>query len=333
MIDYLALYTDFLRDHLTLVKPLKVVCDASNGPTGLVLEALKKKVAGLELILINETIDPEFSAHGPNPSAPGALDQLSKKVIEEKADLGAAFDADGDRAVFVDDKGQPVTPHALAYLLFKNAPAPYVADELLYQSLVHVGGFAKDAIIPSRVGAYFIKETMRVNNASRGAEISGHYYYHEFFGLDSGLFSLMQVATLVSRLGEINNATKASGAADANGQILAGGQTSSGGQTFSQYIALIPAHVLITENYRLGEMIAADSAPWQKIEANVAAAFSGDIVSKENRDGVTFDFGASWLNVRLSNTEPLVRVTIGAPTQVQGQQILNKLGGLFTEQV
>ena len=98
--DYVSKYAEFLKKHIDIRRPIKIVCDVSNGTTGIVLERLVG-IPNMELVLINATPDPEFPTHGPNPLAPGATDMLSQKVLEVKADFGVAFDADGDRAFFV----------------------------------------------------------------------------------------------------------------------------------------------------------------------------------------------------------------------------------------
>src|ERR1035437_2042305 len=105
--NYVSKYCDFLKEHAKIRRPLHVVCDVSNGATGLVLKMLTD-ISNLKLTLINDEPNPDFPAHGPNPLAPGATDMLAKKVLEVNADFGVAFDADGDRAFFVDKQGKPL---------------------------------------------------------------------------------------------------------------------------------------------------------------------------------------------------------------------------------
>ena len=84
-------YINFLEKYANIQRPLTVVCDGSNGTTGIILEKLNN-IPNLKLIPINTNPDPEFPAHGPNPLMPGATDMLSQKVLEVKADFGVAFD-------------------------------------------------------------------------------------------------------------------------------------------------------------------------------------------------------------------------------------------------
>src|SRR3989344_8941931 len=99
--DYINLYADFIKKFLKPKKRLKVVFDCSNGTTGIILKELFRKFKvesgkfKVEAIFINDKVDGNFPAHGPNPLAKGATEQLAKEVFKHKAELGAIFDADG----------------------------------------------------------------------------------------------------------------------------------------------------------------------------------------------------------------------------------------------
>ncbi len=190
--DYKKAYIDFLKTYIHTTRPLRVVFDASNGPAGMLVKDLFKDTS-VEAIVIHDDIDPDFRAHGPNPLLPGASDSCARAIIEHKADMGVMFDADADRAMFLDNKGVMLPACFIAPLLFKGSKPPYVVDELVYQSVSMLHTVPEKDLIPSRIGASFLKEAMRKEGATCGAEYSGHYYFKDFFNLDSGIFAAIMV--------------------------------------------------------------------------------------------------------------------------------------------
>lgn len=198
--NYYISYVRFLRRFLQVRRSLRVICDASNGTTGPVLQKLFKTYKLITYNLINQKPDGRFPAHGPDPFAPGAMDDLSRAVRRAKADLGAIFDADGDRAFFVDDMGRPVPTDAIAALIGRDARGPIILD-LRSGYLAHeLLRAAHKRIIVSRVGHYFIKKLMRKHRIPFAAEFSGHYYFKDFFSCDSGIVTAIKVMNAVSRM-------------------------------------------------------------------------------------------------------------------------------------
>lgn len=275
--DYISKYADFIKKHADLKRPLKIVCDASNGTTGIVLERLAD-IPNLELTLINAAPDPEFPAHGPNPLVAGATDLLSQKVLESGADLGVAFDADGDRAFFVDDEGRLVPSFIIAAIWFSRSTPPFVADELVYLSLTTSGISKESDIIPTRVGSIFIKENLGKNNAALGAEFSGHFYFKDFFGLDSGIFSMIYTANILSQQNE----------------------------TLAQLHKGLSRQVLISSNIALKE------TTWEGIREMLKRETVPIAKGLFEREGLTIITENGWINVRASHTEPLIRISVGA---------------------
>ena len=278
--DYIFKYTEFLKKHIDVKRPLKVVCDTSNGTASIVLQQLVG-VPNLQLIFINNNPDPEFPAHGPNPLIAGATDMLSEKVLENNADFGVAFDADGDRAFFVDDRGKLLPSYIAAAIWFNNSTPPFIADELVYLSLTTSGIFNTQQIIPAKVGAIFVKEEMQKNNAVLGAEFSGHFYFKDFFGLDSGIFSLIYMANILS------NQDK----------------------TLAQLHTNFSRQILINSNIQF------QNSTKEKILEAVKKETSSITKTVSEREGLTLITENGWINVRTSNTEPLVRISIGSKTK------------------
>lgn len=287
MKNHTELYADFLKDHINLKRPLTVVADASNGTAGIILKALGT-VPNLNLILINDTPDSDFPAHGPNPLLAGATDQAAKAVVENKADLGVVFDADGDRAFFVDEKGRFIPAYITATILFEHSKPPFVAEELVYKCLEHMGITKKTDIRPSRVGTYFVKQILKQATGTIGAEYSGHYYFKDFFNTDSGIFTMISLANNLSSLD----------------------------MSISAYIESLPKHATSNEDIKLGDKA------WPDIEAAIRKEYTKDGVTFETREGLTIDFGDRWINIRRSNTEPLLRFFAGATTEKEAADLI-----------
>lgn len=278
--QYKKQYVDFLKKHLSVKRPLKVVFDASNGPTGLVVQDLFKDTL-IDAIFINTDIDPDFKAHGANPVANGASDQCVQVIKEKGADLGVIFDADGDRAVFIDEKGEILHACFVAALLFSIAQPPYVADDMVYQSLRMLKVVPEETLLPSRIGAYFLKEKMREHKASCGGEYSGHFFFKDFFNVDSGIFTAVQVLNAFSRMN----------------------------QSLSLWRASFGEHVIKAKEIKT----AGKDMPaiYAKLEQDIGK----EVERVEKRDGLTFIFKNFWINTRSSNTEPIMRIIGGGKEQ------------------
>lgn len=275
--DYKQEYVNFLSKHLKINRPLKVVFDASNGPTGSIVRDLFAST-NVEAIVINDTIDPDFKSHGPNPLLPHASDECKRVILEHKADLGVMFDADGDRAFFLDDKGEMIPACFVSGLMFKVFPPPYVLDELVYQSAKLLKLTSDQNMIPSRIGAYFIKQELRERGLSFGAEYSGHYYFKDFFNADSGIFAT----------------------------VLFLNAFSAQEQSLSGWCAAFGSHVIDTQEFHVDSL---DEVPHMYKEIETKYEKQAKEVVK--RDGITLVFDDVWVNIRSSNTEPIVRIICG----------------------
>ena len=278
--DYVSKYVEFLKKQAEIKRPLRIVCDASNGTAGIILEKLNG-IPNLELILINTTPDPEFPAHGPNPLVTDATNMLVKKVLEVDADFGVIFDADGDRIFFVDNEGRLLPSFVISAILFSYSTSPFVADELIYLSLTTSGIFNDQDIIPSRVGTFFIKENMLKNNATLGAEFSGHFYFKDFFGNDSGIFAMIYIANILAQQEK----------------------------SLADLSAEFSWQTLLNTDLPLKE------TSWNKLSESIKNQTSAIAKGYFEREGLTIITENGWINVRLSNTEPLLRIYVGSKTK------------------
>lgn len=277
--EFIKIYVNFLKKFLEPAKPFRVVFDCSNGTTDKILKYLKTKK--LKTFFINNKPDGNFPAHGPNPLAPNATNQLQKEVIKQKADLGIIFDADGDRAFFINNKGKFINSDVIANLLiWRLNPKKVVID-------VRTGYLIKKPqllatnyqLLISQVGHYFIKKLMRKIDADFGAEQSGHYYFKKFFYCDSGIMAAIEVINAVSKLP----------------------------YKLSDYIDLLPQYYRSSElNFKIENS--------KRFIKKIEKCYNSK--SKNYLDGLTMEFTSltgEWrFNLRSSNTEPLLRLNIEA---------------------
>ena len=302
--EYVSFLNGFLRDD---AKTLDVVFDCSSGATGPIMEALrekgKRKKEKREWAILNGQPDGNFPNHAPDPLHAGSLRALQKSVVSNGADIGVIFDADGDRVFFVDDKGRFVDPDVVAYLLLWSLrPNRFVTDAkdgwlVRRQSL----DFTRDESllgakrISGKTGHYAMKHAMRKNGAEFGCERSGHYYFKNFFYCDSGIMAAVAVLNALARLP----------------------------YALSEFVDLLP------ETYRSPEInvpVSPSIAP-AGLFAHIERTYKKDAKAISKIDGIAMDFADPdwWFNVRLSNTESLVRLNVEARDKATYDAQLKKL--------
>jgi len=263
------------------IKPLHIAIDASNGMAAKAINAVEKKLP-LRISKMFFDIDGSFPNHEPNPLDPNALKGLQKKVVKEKADLGAIFDGDGDRMLMVDEKGKTVNGSELTCLIASNFLKKCPKEKILYTPVM--SKTVKETIeanggipVVERVGHTFIKQRMRKDNVLFGGELSGHFYFRENFFADSAIIALLVVLEAVS---------------------VSGKKLSAMIKPYRKYYS-IPETNFSVENKEA------------KL-AEIEKTFAPKAKSTSKLDGFTADFGAWWFNVRLSGTENKLRLNIEA---------------------
>lgn len=288
--DVLPGYAEFLNSlvDLSSSRPLVVAFDAGNGMGGFTVPAV---FGGLPLDIrpLYFELDGTFPNHEANPLEPKNLVDLQKYVVDQKADIGLAFDGDADRCFVVDDKGQPVTPSAICALIAERyldqQPGSTIIHNLITSHTVpeliaEKGGKA----VRTRVGHSFIKATMADKGAIFGGEHSAHYYFTEFFNADSGMLAALHVLAAL-------------GAQDSPLSELMG--------QYSRYEA----------SGEINSRLESAEAQKERVEA-VRAAYADRAESMDDLDGLTVELGGGeWFNVRASNTEPLLRLNAEAITR------------------
>jgi phosphomannomutase len=188
------------------VRPLKVVVDGGNGMAGPMVGPLLERL-GLELIETYWTPDGDFPDHEPNPLLPENRKFIIEKVRETGADLGIAWDGDADRCFFIDDTGQFVDGDFLTALLAESLLRKTPGSAILYDvraswavpdTVKRAGGTAH----MNRVGHAFFKTRMRKEGSLFGGEVSGHYYFRDFYCADSGTIPALLILEQLSRQGK-----------------------------------------------------------------------------------------------------------------------------------
>ena len=190
---------------VSAVKPLRVVIDAANGMAGAMLPPVLDRLP-VEAVRCFFEPDGSFPNHEPNPLLPENREFIMSKVLEEKADLGIAFDGDADRCFFVDDTGAFVpgdfVTAALAESMLEKEPgATIIYDVRASWAVRDVVERAGGTALANRVGHAFIKLRMREVDAVFAGEVSGHYYFRDFSQADSGVIPALLMLEQVSKKG------------------------------------------------------------------------------------------------------------------------------------
>ncbi|MFP4056531.1 MAG: universal stress protein [Candidatus Brocadiia bacterium] len=299
--DVLGDYLDHLLGAATGIQGLKLVIDAGNGMAGMLMPPLFEKI-DVEVVPLYFDLDGTFPHHEANPLKAENTADLRAKVVEEKADLGIAFDGDADRVAFVDEKGQAVPCDMITALIAREVLKDHPGAKILYdlrsswavsEEIEACGG---EPVI-TRVGHSFIKRLMREEDAAFGGELSGHYYFRDNFYADSGAFALLKVLSLLCREGK-----PLSELIQPLQRYFASGEINSEVEDKEAHIEEL-AHV-----YACGKTF--------------------------RLDGLTAEFHDWWFNVRPSNTEPVLRLVVEAKTQerldAMCQRVLARIRRPFT---
>jgi phosphomannomutase len=260
------------------IKPLTVVVDGGNGMAGPMVGPLLQQL-GLTLETAYWTPDGTFPDHEPNPLLPENREFIMAEVVRRGADLGIAWDGDADRCFFIDETGRFVDGDFLAALLSqamieKNPGATVLYDVRASRAvpdLVHAAG--GEALI-NRVGHAFFKRRMRETGAVFGGEVSGHYYFRDFYCADSGTLPALLILELLSRR-EVS---------------------------MSQLVA--PLHARYFISGEINSEVEDQDARLAQITQRYGDARQSQL------DGISIDYDDWHFNVRASNTEPLLRLCL-----------------------
>ncbi|MFZ2049868.1 MAG: phosphomannomutase/phosphoglucomutase [Solirubrobacteraceae bacterium] len=260
------------------IRPLKVVLDGGNGMAGPMVGPLLARLP-LDLIETYWTPDGNFPDHEPNPLLPENRTFIIEKVRQSGADLGIAWDGDADRCFFIDEHGEFVDGDFLTALLAKALLAKQPSETILYD--VRASWAVPDTVRAAggtpeinRVGHAFFKTRMKQEGSLFGGEVSGHYYFRDFYCADSGTLPALLILELLSK----------------------------SGQTMSQLLAPL------RERYFISGEINSEVADQQAKMQEIAERYSD--AKQAHLDGISIDYEDWHFNVRPSNTEPLLRLCL-----------------------
>lgn len=206
-----SILTDYVAHLLTYIDvdnitPLKLVVNSGNGAAGHVIDALESSFASLnvpiEFIKVHHQPDPNFPNGIPNPLLVENREHTSKAILQHGADMGIAWDGDFDRCFLFDEKGCFIEGYYIVGLLAeaflkKNQGAKIIFDPRVYWNTVDIIEANNGQAVMSKTGHAFIKERMRLEDAVYGGEMSAHYYFRDFFYCDSGMIPWLLVAELI----------------------------------------------------------------------------------------------------------------------------------------
>ncbi len=286
--DHLTPYLDHIRSFVdtSVLKPLKVVVDAGNGMAGKVVPLLTQGLP-LQIIPLAFELDGNFPSRPPNPLAPGALDPLREKILQEHADVGVAFDADCDRVFFMDETGEflpaDITLILLAQEVLRERPGSTIVPNVLCtravdEVVVALGG----KVVRAPVGYINVRTTMQKHGGIFGGETSAHYVFAENKFLDSGFVPFMKMMERLSHSSE----------------------------PLSVLAKKLKTYERIT--------ISVPHNEYPNAVAKIQQAFHNG--THDMLDGITVNYPDWWLNVRGSNTEPILYITTEAATKEAAEE-------------
>ncbi len=292
--DYVAHVRSFVN--VDALAPLLVVADTANGMGGLVVPAVFE---GLPLVLdhLYPELDGTFPNHPADPLQPKNLRDLQSRVLEVDADVGMAFDGDADRMFLVDESARPVsgslTTAIIARTVLEREPGATIIHNLICSRTVPEAiAEAGGTAVRTQVGHSIIKQAMADTGAIFGGEHSGHYYFRDNYRADSGLIAALMVL-----------------------------------EALSSHPAGLSDLVSDLDRYASSGELNTTVDDAAKVIERVAAAYPN--AGQDRLDGLTVNLGDWWFNLRPSNTEPLLRLNLEAPTPDEVQQRVAEIQALI----
>ncbi len=282
------------------LRPLSVVADTANGMGGLIVPAVFDGLP-VSLDLMFGELDGTFPNHPADPIQPANQVDLRARVLELGADIGLAFDGDADRVFLVDEKAEPLsgsttTAIVAAAMLDREPGATILHNLICSKAVAEVVAERGGTAIRTRVGHSLIKKVMAETGAVFGGEHSGHYYYRDNYRADSGIITALVILDQMSRTGRPLSELRV---------------------PFERYAASGEINTEVDDPAGVIDRVAAEMA-----------AVHPD-ATQDRLDGLTVDLGAWWFNLRPSNTEPLLRLNLEAPTAAEVDTHVAEVRALF----
>ncbi len=282
---------------ISAIKPLTVVVDTCNGMVGPILEEV---YSHLPVKLIGLYLDPDGNLpnHGLDPLQPENRAELQQRVKDEGADIGFAFDGDGDRFFSIDDRGDFISGDFLTAIMGNYLLEKYPGSKILYDvraswAVPDLVSAAGGTPLMERVGHAFIKQRMASENAIFAGEVSGHYYFRDFFFADSGIVPSLYLLEMLSKRNV----------------------------KMSDLLRELEAKYFIT-----GEINTKVADTEAKLKELTERYSDGE---QHTMDGISVTYPTWHFNVRPSNTEPLLRLNLEAKTREEMEQRRDEVLGII----
>ena len=284
-------YEEYVKEKVDIEPGLKIAADPGNGSCCLLIPSLFQG-AGIDIVAINADPDGTFPAHPPEPTEETLAD-LKRLVAERRADFGVGFDGDGDRAVFVDDKGRVVSSMSILTMLaehyLKRRRGAAVVYEVSCSMSVEetIRAYGGKPVL-SRVGHTYIVDEMVKEKAAFGGETSGHYYFMDVYGFDDALYASLKIAEILSERGE----------------------------KLSEIVDSMPTYPRIP-----GKKYDCPDDRKFKVVEELSKEFKDMGYETVTIDGVKVVEKEGWFLVRPSNTQALIRLTVEAKSEEALQRL------------
>ncbi len=293
-VDAINPYVDHLMSVVSppAFNPLRVAVDGGNGMAGVAIDEVFSRIP-CELDGLYLELDGTFPNHPPDPIQPENLLDLVNLVKEGGHDLGVAFDGDADRAFFIDDEAEPlsgstVTSLIARWMLAQHPGSSIVHNLITSHAVPEIVAEHGGTPVRTRVGHSYIKQVMADTDAVFGGEHSGHYYFRDNFRADSGMLAMLVLLQVISE----------------------------DGRPLSKIRVEVERYAASGEiNYQVSDLNQAVAA--------IELEFAGE--KTDRLDGLTVYLGDSWFNLRPSNTEPLLRLNVEAPSPQQVAQVVERV--------
>lgn len=279
--EYLANYLDYALAGATGIKPMKVVIDAGNGMGGLLFEHIVQRLPQIEIVGMYTELDGSFPHHEANPLEEKNMRDLQARVLAEHANMGVAFDGDGDRVGFTDERGVTVPGEYITAILAQEVLKEHPGATILYdlrsswatkEAITAAGGVAK----MSPVGHSYIKEQMRRDHAVFAGEMSSHFYFSEYFAESAVRAMGLLLRVLSEQDKPLSELVK----------------------PLQKYAKSIELNFEVDDKQGLIDQATQRYPDGKHIEL----------------DGLSIEYADWWFNLRASGTEPLLRLNVEAKT-------------------
>jgi phosphomannomutase len=308
-IEKINIINEFVDYALSLVdtskfKKFNVIADPANGMVGPILEILKNRLPTINFIPMYWEVDGNFPNHGGDPLLEINRVEIQKQVPLQGADMGVMFDPDGDRFFVIDSRGRFIPGDFLTAILSRYFLQKYPGCSIVYD--IRASKAVPDMIyanggkpLANRVGHTHIKARMKAENAYFGGEISGHYYFKDFFLCDTGTISFIYLLDFLS--------------------------------TSDKSLETLVDE--LTSKYFISGEINNKVADVPKILAEIESTYNPNTITPiERMDGLTFEMGDWRFNIRSSNTEPLLRLNLEATSQELMEQKRDEVLAIINKQ-